>query len=121
MPFSRWAFKYRVCLILGLIIIGFLLQTTYKLDARVVMDEAWLSAPAWSLANSGKFNIPVFRGSFDGVDKICFYPPLQLLMLAGVYKVFGFSLMCGRLLFVAFGAMLIIGVYFLLIMPAFFF
>ena len=103
----------RPAFVLAAIITAFLLISTFKLDLRVVMDEPWLSVPGHTLITQGKLAIPPFQGSAEGYDRIMLVPPLQLLLLAGVFKLFGLGLIQGRLLSVFFGALTILGTYLL--------
>lgn len=52
--------KHKIFLVL--IFVFYFIFTSYQLDLRVVTDEAWLSAPAYTLLTNGKMFIPAFKG-----------------------------------------------------------
>ncbi|MFA4851417.1 MAG: glycosyltransferase family 39 protein, partial [Bacteroidales bacterium] len=106
-----WAIKSKIFLFI--LIVFYLCFTAYKLDVRVVPDEAWLSAPAYTFLTQGKMSIPAFKGDPDGRDRICLGSPLRVLLLAVAFKVFGFGVIQGRLLSLVFGLLTIVFTYYL--------
>ena len=100
-------------IILFIIISIFLAISAYKLDLRVVMDEPWLCAPGYSLITQGRFAIPQYRDSSGGHDKFFLAFPLQQLLLAGVFKIFGLGIIQARALSVFFGALVVVFTYLL--------
>jgi hypothetical protein len=81
---------------------------------RVVMDESWEATTGWSLAFEGRLRNPVILNR-DGIDRAFIQPRVtQSLVLAGVYRLLGFSLIDGRLASVLAGLVATWGVFCLL-------
>ena len=78
-------------------------------------DEAWFANAAWNLATKGRMVTTVLETSgtnLQGLDQYTFWVmPLHLLVQAGWYKVFGFSLLGMRLISVGFGFLALVAWY----------
>ncbi len=73
------------------------------------VDEGWFGNPAYNLAVHGFLGTTLARGFF-GIERHTYWmPPFHLLLLAGVFKVFGFGWLRIRLLSVAMGGLTLAG------------
>lgn len=80
---------------------------------RVWVDEPWESITAYTLGTEGKMYNPVLE-NYSGFDKVLLQPRLVLsLALAPAFALLGVGLVEGRLVSVAFGALLMLAVYLL--------
>ncbi len=73
-------------------------------------DEVLFTSPALQLANHFKFNTDVLEGIIYGMDKATLWnSPLYMILLSIVYKIFGESLLIGRIfsLFTSYIAILV--------------
>jgi hypothetical protein len=75
------------------------------------IDEASFMSPARDLSDTGTFSSSIHAGLLPGADHCTYWvPPLYMLLLAGVFKVFGVTVLNGKLFsffLVALGAFLI--------------
>lgn len=82
-------------------------------------DEGWFASPAYNLLNEGHIGTTVLdphgyilRPEFKGLEKYTYWVlPAHLVLQAGWYKLFGFSLMAMRALSIAWGFVLLISLY----------
>ncbi|HXK36593.1 MAG TPA: glycosyltransferase family 39 protein, partial [Candidatus Paceibacterota bacterium] len=101
---GRWG-----ALVLLAIVTCFLVQVGFNPAIRCVQDEPWVSVPAYTLIMQGTLSLNPINA--DGKPAV--WPPLLQLLLAGMYKVFGFGLVQGRSLMMLFGAVSIVFSYLL--------
>jgi 4-amino-4-deoxy-L-arabinose transferase-like glycosyltransferase len=66
-------------------------------------DEGWIISGSAKLAEHGTFGTDLFAGFFKADSRYYFNLPLQHLVLAGVFKVFGTGITQARLVSAAFG------------------
>jgi 4-amino-4-deoxy-L-arabinose transferase-like glycosyltransferase len=66
-------------------------------------DEIWILSAAHKLATEGVFGTDLFADFYNADHAYLFNMPLHHIMLAGVFKVFGTSIVVGRLLGVIYG------------------
>ncbi len=67
------------------------------------VDEGWFGNPAYNLATKGFLGATLMSG-FYGTERHTYWmPPFHLLLMAGVFKVFGFGWLQIRLLSVVMG------------------
>ncbi|HEY4288432.1 MAG TPA: hypothetical protein VGN00_15115 [Puia sp.] len=63
------------------------------------IDESSFFSPAQSLAEHGVFSSPVHQGFLPGAGRYTYWmPPLYMLLLAGVFKIFGATVFNAKLL-----------------------
>lgn len=65
-------------------------------------DEVWIMSAAHKLATQGVFGTDLFAGFYRSEDIYLFNMPGHHFVLAGVYKVFGTSMLAGRLVSVGY-------------------
>jgi hypothetical protein len=81
---------------------------------RLVADESWEATTGWSLASEGRLRNPAIPDR-NGIDRAFVQPRVtQSLVLAGLYRVLGFSLFTGRLASVLAGLLAVWGTFYLL-------
>ncbi len=62
------------------------------------LDEASFSSPAVDLATKGTFSTSVHAGLLPGADRYTYWmPPLYMVLLAGVFKIFGATVLTAKL------------------------
>lgn len=92
--------KNKSSVFLFLFLIAFVCLYLFKFTniPFVRVDESWLTQASYTLASKGFFGSEMLTGLF-GAEKSCHInPPFYYLLLALVFKVFGFGLLQGRLL-----------------------
>jgi hypothetical protein len=78
---------------------------------RAIADESWEATTGWSLAFEGRLRNPVIPNR-DDINRAFIQPRVtQSLVLAGVYRLLGFSLIDGRLASVLVGLVAAWGVF----------
>ncbi len=81
---------------------------------RPIADESWEATTGWSLAFEGRLRDAVIPNR-DGIDRAFVQPRVtQSLVLAGMYRLLGFSLFAGRLASVLIGLVAVWGTFYLL-------
>ena len=70
---------------------------------RITVDETFFSNPGYTLVNSGYLGTPVMDGFHDLARRTYWMPPVDLLLKALIFKLFGFSYLHIRLTTVALG------------------
>ncbi len=99
--FWRWFFL----LICAFLLINFISLTN---NPPIWPDEAIMAEYAFNLDNQGKL-ISSLHGSMYRADKgLFFYPPMLPILLAGVFKLTGLSIISQRLLALFFGLLLFV-------------
>jgi 4-amino-4-deoxy-L-arabinose transferase-like glycosyltransferase len=96
-------------LILGPILaVTVVLGVMLALVRRPDVDEAWFAGAAWSLAFRGYMGTPLIEAANIGLqgigERTYWILPLEPVMLAGWYKVMGFSLFSSRLFSICWAA-----------------
>jgi 4-amino-4-deoxy-L-arabinose transferase-like glycosyltransferase len=66
-------------------------------------DEIWVLSASHKLATEGVFGTDLFAGFYRSEDMYFFNMPGHHIVVAGVYKVFGTSILAGRLVAVVYG------------------
>ena len=95
--------KITYLILLGIIVL-FLAQTLYNPTIRCVIDEPWVSVPAYTLITEGRLTLqPIFVS-----NQSLLWPPLLQLLLAPIYKIAGVGLIQGRILMIFFGLLAVI-------------
>ncbi|MFH1428350.1 MAG: glycosyltransferase family 39 protein, partial [Candidatus Margulisiibacteriota bacterium] len=91
--------KYSPRVILLLIVL-FVFFYFYKIGTvpYVRADEGWFTEGSYVLAEKGHYGSPMFTGYYGAENSFHFHPPLHYVLQAGVFKIFGFGILQGRLL-----------------------
>ncbi len=77
----------------------FIFLYLYKLELfpLIWIDEGYFSNPAYDLINNGLFRTYIYDGYLNLEDFTFWQPPFYLLLLALSFKIFGISLLSGRI------------------------
>ncbi|MFC1478326.1 ArnT family glycosyltransferase [Candidatus Margulisiibacteriota bacterium] len=91
--------KYSPKVILLLIVL-FVIFYFFKIGTvpYVRADEGWFTEGSYVLAEKGYYGSPMFTGYYGAENSFHFHPPLHYVLQAGVFKLFGFGILQGRLL-----------------------
>jgi hypothetical protein len=98
---------------LGIILILYLFCSFFMITKfpKVWIDTSWASNPAYTLIKEGRLAVPIIKG-VDGSDQHQLTPWIsQAIILAGVYKIFGFGLIQSRAASIFAGFFLILATY----------
>jgi 4-amino-4-deoxy-L-arabinose transferase-like glycosyltransferase len=76
-------------------------------------DEIWILSASHKLATEGVFGTDLFAGFYRAEEVYLFNMPLHHFVLAGAFKVFGTSILIGRLVSVVYGLVALALVYLL--------
>jgi hypothetical protein len=99
-PAATWVLPVAVaffCLSVGCFLFHFLLFR-YSIPPNNV-DESSFFSPAQNLAENGVFASPVHEGFLPGAGRYTYWmPPLYMLLLAGIFKIFGATVLNAKLL-----------------------
>src|SRR5918912_819906 len=104
-------------LVVILVITYFALTFGTAVTRRPWSDEGWFASPALNLATNGSMGSPVLdpTGWLPGIDRHTYWVlPLHLVVQAGWYKVFGFSLLSLRMLSAFWGLVALAAVFVIL-------
>jgi len=72
----------------------------FKVDSTpyIRTDEGWFAEGSYTLATEGYYGSNMFRGYYGAEKAFHFHPPFHYVILAAIFKLFGFGILQGRLL-----------------------
>lgn len=90
----------KLTILLGFVLFFLVLFYFFRIDNFPLIrgDESWVTQSSYSLATSGFFGSPMFKGFFNIENVTHINPPLYYVVLSGVFKFFGSGVLQGRLM-----------------------